>query len=294
MPPIVLQLQQEALDRNILVSDLLRKALVIARKLGLVEFQAWVESELSGYRGKATPDYREVSGDVRGWNPYNGWIPLVFEDPKEGEQVARRKTSQSIAELEHLVQGTEGHSLQMPYPQAVQRELSKGFGYETQVSLFTTKTSLIRIIDAVRTIILNWALKLEEDGILGEGLSFTTEERDVARKSPQIITNFYGPVQSPQIQQGNETVVQVQAAIDLTALAALLDQLKAALPNLGLEQDATTEVTAEIQTIKSQLGSPKPKTGILRESLRSIRTVLESAAGGAAGQLIIEVGKLLL
>lgn len=294
MPPIVLQLQQEALDRNVPVSDLLRKALVIARKLGLAEFQTWVESELSGYRGKDVPDYREISGDIRGWNPYNGWIPLVFEDPKEGERIARRKSRQSIAELEHLVQGTDGHSLQMPYPQAVQRQLSKGFGFETQVSLFTTKTSLIKIIDAVRTIILNWALKLEEDGILGEGLSFTAQERDVAIKSPQIITNFYGPVQSPQIQQGNETAVQVQAAFDPVALAALLDQLKAAIPNLGLEQDAAAEVAAEIQTIGSQLGSPKPKAGILRESLKSIRSVLEGAAGGAAGQLIIEVGKLLL
>jgi hypothetical protein len=42
------------------------------------------------------------------------------------------------------------------------------------------------------------------------------------------------------------------------------------------------------------LNSPKPKEGILKESLRSVRNILEAAAGGVGGQLIIELGKLIL
>lgn len=34
-------------------------------------------------------------------------------------------------------------------------------------------TAVVKIVDAVRTVVLNWALKLEEDGVVGEGMSFT-------------------------------------------------------------------------------------------------------------------------
>lgn len=104
MASVVIQLQQEALNADVPVSELLRKALVVARKLGQRDFQKWIEGELNGYAGgKDAPVYREVRGQVRGWNPYRGWIPLIFEDAALGEKLSRRKSSQSITELEHLV-----------------------------------------------------------------------------------------------------------------------------------------------------------------------------------------------
>jgi hypothetical protein len=45
--------------------------------------------------------------------------------------------------------------------------------FKTKASLFTPRTEIVRIVDQVRTILLNWSLKLEEEGILGEGLSFS-------------------------------------------------------------------------------------------------------------------------
>jgi AbiTii-like protein len=61
MSSIVSHLQLEALDRNVRVSDLLRKSLVVARKLKLSELQSSIEKELSGYRQTdEVTDYREV------------------------------------------------------------------------------------------------------------------------------------------------------------------------------------------------------------------------------------------
>lgn len=47
MSSVIVELQREALDRNVHVSDLLRKALVVARNLALTEFQRWIELELN-------------------------------------------------------------------------------------------------------------------------------------------------------------------------------------------------------------------------------------------------------
>lgn len=51
MASVVIELQREALDRSIPASDLLRKALVVARKLSLPEFQSWIDRELNGASG---------------------------------------------------------------------------------------------------------------------------------------------------------------------------------------------------------------------------------------------------
>jgi hypothetical protein len=48
-PPIVVQLQALAIDESTDVSQLLRQAMVIATKLGLTDFNAWVREELHGY-----------------------------------------------------------------------------------------------------------------------------------------------------------------------------------------------------------------------------------------------------
>ena len=63
-----------------------------------------------------------------------------------------------------------------------------------------------KIISAVRNKILEWAILLEENGIVGEGLNFTNEEKQVAAKSAVInnyTNNFYANADNTQIEQGN-------------------------------------------------------------------------------------------
>lgn len=294
MSPVVLQLQQDALDRSVPASDLLRKAFVVSKKLGLREFEDWISSELGGYKASDVPDYRNVTGQIRAWNPYRGWIPLIFEDAEFGEQMSRRKTHQAIPEIEHLL-ASGSSTLQMPFPQSVQSDLSRnGFGFDTQVTLMIPSGSLVRIVEEVRTIVLNWSLKLEADGILGDGLAFTSKEKNMAKQTPQVVTNFYGTVNHPQIQQANQTAVQIQGVLALEEIKALVVKIGNALPDLKLPTEQQAEVKAELDTLGAQLSSPKPKAAVIRESLRSLRTVLEGAAGGAAGQLLLELVKGLL
>lgn len=73
MIPLVLQLQAEALGQNVRISDLLRKSKVVAVKLGLAEFGAWVENETNGYPDiKYLPDYRKQFGHLKARNQMRG------------------------------------------------------------------------------------------------------------------------------------------------------------------------------------------------------------------------------
>ena len=110
--------------------------------------------------------------------------------------LSHRACGQSIAELKSFIESIDDDSFfEMPLPHEIHQQICRGVGYETEITLFVSSTGLIRILDAVRTIILNWVLKLEEDGILGEGLSFTSTEKQAAVEHLSNVTNYYGPVQ---------------------------------------------------------------------------------------------------
>jgi hypothetical protein len=57
MASLIEELQHGALDSNVRVGDLLRKAKAIAIKLDLPEFEKWVENELNGYPSDTVPGY---------------------------------------------------------------------------------------------------------------------------------------------------------------------------------------------------------------------------------------------
>ena len=50
-----------------------------------------------------------------------------------------------------------------------------------------------------------------------------------------------------------------------------------------LDPEDRAEMAAEVETLESQRRSPRPKRVIVREALRSIRSIVEQAAGGAIG-----------
>lgn len=62
-----------------------------------------------------------------------------------------------------------------------------------------------RILSTVRNKILDWALLLEESGIIGEGMTFSDEEKKKAQDTKVInnyTNNFYSKVSDVEMKQG--------------------------------------------------------------------------------------------
>jgi len=298
LKPIVIELQQDALNGDIPVTDLLRKAYVIARKLKLSDFEKWIKLELDGYsENEEIPEYRNVNGSVQAWNPYHGWQPIYFENPKTAEVISNRTNGQRVAEIESLLENISenGNNLQIPFSAEQENIICDAIGERVQITMMTPSTSLIRIIDAVRNIILNWALKLEENGVLGENMTFSDDEKDKAESHSYNVNNFYAEVTGSQIQQNSPDANQTQSLKEFstTNINHFISSLKEKLDDIEVNEDASKELNAEISTIEIQNSSPKPKNGIIKESLSSIRTILEGATGSVVGQLLLELGKLI-
>src|SRR5436305_6361273 len=86
MASLVIELQRLAAESNASVTELLRKALIVASKLKIEDFKEWINCELQGYGDKEVPEYRRLTSEVKMFHPYHGWKPLFFETEETAER----------------------------------------------------------------------------------------------------------------------------------------------------------------------------------------------------------------
>ncbi|HTC19932.1 MAG TPA: hypothetical protein VK859_03735 [bacterium] len=300
MGSLVLELQQQILTGNIPVTELLRKTLVICQKLDFKDFQKWVESEMNGYDQAADiPSYRKIKGVVKAKNAFRGWIPVSFGNNEIEDMISITPFGQGISHLESAVNlRTEDSTISIPLPNGANELLNEFSGsYETVFYTFFQYPQLVEVIEKVKTIILKWTLELEKANILGEGMSFNSQEKRQAESiTHNNFSNYFGPVTNSQIQQGSTNSVQSFAAfnLDVKATQEYLDKLVSLMPQMKIGKDKENEIVAEVGSIKAQLKSPKPKSSIIQEGFHSLRTILEEIGGGVAAGLLVELAKLHL
>jgi hypothetical protein len=297
---LVLELQREAMNGKGSVSDLLRMALVVARKLGIAEFEKWIDAELNGYYHRdrtEIPAYRVLQGSVMVENPRGGWQPLLFADARYKEIVSKGQLVQSVGELENSLSTATGHGeFHLEFPPAQESELlARMSGPRMKPALAVTGAMLQGIVDTVRNTALDWSLKLEANGVMGQDMTFSTDERAKA-SAAQITyhTEIHNMSQS-QFQQGTSDSVQIiKPPLDLAAVADLVAKLREHLRLSDLAPEARAQLDAELATVEAQRKSPNPRMSSIRDALHSIRVVLEGAAGAAAGGALLDILKNML
>lgn len=203
MEGIVLELEREALDENVSIEVLLRKAYLVARKLKLTDFEEWINNEQNGYEGEV-PEYRMIGGEYKALNPYRGWIPVVLT-ANVAKVIAKVPLHNSISSLCDVYNTSEG-SISFTVGAEITEFLNKSSdGFDTKFSFHSSRSEIYRIISTVRNKILDWALLLEENEIFGEGMTFTEKEKEIASTTKVInnyTNNFYGNASEVDISQG--------------------------------------------------------------------------------------------
>lgn len=184
MSSLIIELKANAINSSVSILDLLRQALVVATKLEIKDFEDWIELELNGYTdNQSIPEYRYIQAQLKGLNPYHGWQPVIAGDDetlKFHKELCNHPIGERISKLVNLVQNTGSSNLCIKLSPKIESLLVASLGGRTPVQLCISSASIKGIIEAVQDIILRWALKLEEDEILGEGMSFSKQEKDIA------------------------------------------------------------------------------------------------------------------
>lgn len=290
MESLVTQLQRECLDPNVSALEIMRKALVVSKKLGLTEFLRWINLETEGYKvGDDFPEYRIVTGQIKAWNPYRGWIDVCFDDPEMQEKLSCRPIGQPIGELESLTRTSKGTGLfHVPFDPHTENQLMRASKLPLKPTLEVSPASVTGIIEAVRTTVLNWCLNLEEKGIIGEGMTFSDKEKQKAAETSYHV-HFHGSVGTSQVQQGTvQSAQSIALELNLSNVRALMDELKMSIAELGLKADTEQQLRAEIATIEAQLAAPQPRRGLIGECLASVRNILEGCIGSLLASGILQ------
>lgn len=254
MNGLVLELQRDALDPNVETSILLRKALVVAKKLNLEDFQKWVMKELNGYsKADDLPPYRIIRGSIKAWNPYHGWIPYIIEDRKLGEALSTRRITQSLCELCSLVKDKKADGIfTIEYPQDVQNLFKDEL---LQPTMHIGANCIQGIIEHVRNNVLEWSLRLEKEGIVGENMTFSKEEKEKALTSTSIhIDSFQGilgSVANSSVTQNLNVMIQKG---DFNSLSDFLSKN-------GISSEDVKELKRAIAS------DPKPRSRTLGEKV---------------------------
>lgn len=183
MAGLVIELQNDSLNSEIKVSSLLRKALSLSKKLNVTEIEGWLKNELDGYYlTTEIPKYRTVRGELKVCDSSHVWRTLDSSDISMPEELFENEIRTQIGKLESFSE-KNGGIFQLPLPQDIANELMKHLSIPIRPSFIFDKTEIIGILDAVRNNILNWSFELKQKGILGEGMSFSNEEKKIAHQT---------------------------------------------------------------------------------------------------------------
>lgn len=298
MASLVEELQKDALNHDIKITELLQKSLVVATKLKLDDLATWVRQELDGYGEDEVPKYRELHGAVQVFNPYRGYQPLEFQNVDHAKRFSKMHFNTPIGELEHDLinaQKSGSDAFQVSFSPTVEKMLMDAISYRLQPSLHINASQFQGVLDAVRKIILEWSLKLEEDGITGEEMSFSSEEKNKAQSVTYNIKNYIeGNIQDSQIQiEATNSSQSKTIEFDAGKLADLIKALRGTIDVIGVDEKGKQELNSEIGTLEAQISSPNPKNTIIGESLSSIKRILEAASGNlVASGLLNQMGAL--
>lgn len=206
MDSLVLDLQRDALDRGIHITDLLRKALLVSRKLKIKDIEAWINNELNGYTENLIPDYRVVYGELKAFNPYRGWMPVMV-DKHWDKMIRQQNIFLSVSQIESLADNSEEGNFVIKYPPTQANIIMKLIGEQFEPALYVPTHHLIRIIDTTKTKIMEFALDLEEKGILGDGIVFSRDEQIRAQTINYNTINIHH-MENSQIQQDADGAIQ--------------------------------------------------------------------------------------
>jgi hypothetical protein len=110
-----------------------------------------------------------------------------------------------------------------------------------------------------------------------------------------VVNNFHGDVIGSAVQSGSPGARQevTFGDLDLSAVSKFLREYDARAAELNLPSPQAEELAADIDTIRTQVQSPRPKKTIIVESLRSARSILEITAGSATAIGLLDALKLI-
>jgi hypothetical protein len=284
--PLVLQIQQALLDNSSSLSEALRKAKVVCFKLGLAEFEAWVDHELEGYMNSKLediPDYRKLYGTPEAFNPYQGWQPIIFASTDEKKRLSLAPIGMSIEAIEQSVRHAKSDgAFSFPYDADIANDICQSMNWgDVPLHIKLSITQCSGILGRVRDILLNWTLQMEKQGIVGNDLTFNEGDRQKsAQLTESVITNIHIGQVGAFVQNATHATVQGEVKTTTEISKGVLDlvqKLEQWLPTANFSAPVEQETRKALVELRDAGNTQMPDKGRIARGLEALKRVVAPA-----------------
>jgi hypothetical protein len=268
------------------IAVLLRKCIVLAHRLKNDQLKVWANKELNGYgRDDELPDYRKPTANSRGIFIGPGWLQMKVLIPPssldEPHQLFAREAHllQGIAAYEQVVQ-SEDEAANIPWPPDLvvryRDRIMKRMHLHSACQEIP-KTSLVVLLDTVRTRVLNVALEIQ--GEVGEDDPDLkhVEPASESRINQTIIQHIYGG-------QGFLSTGQSRMTVHQQNLTHNWENLEAALRASGVSEPELKELSSAVNQDGKTMGANV--TGWIKKTAPKVLTS-RVKVGAAVGQTLL-------
>ena len=141
----------------------------------------------------------------------------------------------------------------------------------------------------VKYFTLGGNIAITHQGIVQVEKALSEPDKPTLYFPPINIINVQNMVGS-QIQQGTSESNQTYSSStsDYKDVFGFIMELEGKLDELQLDSSDAQEISADVSTIESQIKSSRPKNLIIKESLKSIRNILEGTTGSVIASMFLE------
>ena len=288
MSKSVLDLQNDCLNRSIPCSQLLLKAYAIARKLNIAEMVDFCKNELDGYQDKLKkiPKYRQVNTCTNLCNGYTWYIAtLPFN-------LSLTSLPHSVKEME-MICSAEKEYINVKMTAEQIQTMKTIFNNPNIIDGYTLIFVYLveGVIFKIRRTILEWALKLGEDGIWGENLEFTEGELSKAQNTT-IVNNFGSINNSNLINSMIKSTATINNGLVFAKVTELTNQISQNIKALHLPEVQENGLSSDISEIKDMIAR-KDESGI-RKVLHKIDCICQNITGNVvAAGIIAQIASIL-
>lgn len=289
---IIQEIQNELLSPQSVLSETMRKAYIPAVKLRLKELKDWLDKETQGYSENIAqvPSYRCLHGQCRGFNFFQMWENINFDSYETGNELSKIEYKASIFEIEKLLQNPNVMEFHIALPSNL--IMKYNITNCTQLAIFIEGRKLQNIINSAKSVLISYIAELDDIGIEGNNSNFTQAEKDKAQTIVNQTINISGGNFMNQIASEN-SMQELNDGLDIQQIQTIIQLLQSLQNSIEINENTKKELKNELLTITKELQQPLPKSSIIKEGLKSIRTILEGAAGGALTQTVLSIFHLL-
>lgn len=273
--PMVIRFQAMAMNSETPIASLLRMAKAIAVKLDLKDVDEWMTHELNGYsRGVSIPDYRKIRCELKAVHPHHGLIPAPVGSWKLERKLTTVSIARSAGDLEAGAAEKGTLMFRLPTELAHRLQASQPGFLRFDLVRITSYHTMLNIVDQVRNRLHDWSLELERQGILGENLQFSQQDKNRAPMTTNHF-NFHGNINNAGVIGADNHDFTQQNTLHIAA--GDFDALRASLESMGF-------APADVQELKTVLDS-EPVPAVSGRVLPKVITWV-----GKAGERLLDAG----